>query len=287
MRLDSAPFSDILVPLDGSDMAERALRPALTLAARTGVPVRVIMRASRDGGDDAAYLAAVADRHAAVPGFETRLVDTGSIPDAILEGVGLDTLVCMSSHGRGRVAGAVMGSVAEALLRTIDMPVLVVGPRVADDVALTGRVVACLDGSPESARVLAPAHAWATAFDLPLWLVEVAAPGPPPEWVTAGDAMESADLARMARELPGEVEWETYHSRHPARELVERSASPSEPTALLVMATHGRTGWDRLRLGSVTAAVVHDATVPVLVVPAGPSRWHPPAGATYDDAVRS
>jgi hypothetical protein len=36
------------------------------------------------------------------------------------------------------------------------------------------------------------------------------------------------------------------------------------------MATHGRTGWDRLRLGSVTAATVHAATVPVLVVPAAP-----------------
>jgi nucleotide-binding universal stress UspA family protein len=48
------------------------------------------------------------------------------------------------------------------------------------------------------------------------------------------------------------------------------ASSPSPPTALLVMATHGRTGWDRLRLGSVTAATVHAATVPVLVVPAAP-----------------
>ena len=38
------------------------------------------------------------------------------------------------------------------------------------------------------------------------------------------------------------------------------------------MATHGRTGWDRLRLGSVTTATVHNATVPVLVVSAAPDR---------------
>jgi nucleotide-binding universal stress UspA family protein len=48
------------------------------------------------------------------------------------------------------------------------------------------------------------------------------------------------------------------------------ASSPSTPTALLVMATHGRTGWDRLRLGCVTGATVHAATVPVLVVPAAP-----------------
>jgi nucleotide-binding universal stress UspA family protein len=46
----------------------------------------------------------------------------------------------------------------------------------------------------------------------------------------------------------------------------------AEPTALLVMATHGRTGWDRLRLGSVTTATLHRATVPVLVVSAAPAR---------------
>jgi nucleotide-binding universal stress UspA family protein len=55
------------------------------------------------------------------------------------------------------------------------------------------------------------------------------------------------------------------------------ASSSSTPTALLVMATHGRTGWNRLRLGSVTAATVHAATVPVLVVPAAP-----PAGVASE-----
>jgi len=51
--------------------------------------------------------------------------------------------------------------------------------------------------------------------------------------------------------------------------------------ALLVMATHGRTGWRRLRLGSVTTATVHAAGVPVLMVPAGdPERAVRPAPAS-------
>jgi hypothetical protein len=49
------------------------------------------------------------------------------------------------------------------------------------------------------------------------------------------------------------------------------------------MATHGRTCWDRLRLGSVTAATIHAATVPVLVVPAPPP---PVAGPRAEPAVR-
>jgi len=38
------------------------------------------------------------------------------------------------------------------------------------------------------------------------------------------------------------------------------------------MATHGRTGWDRLRLGSVTTATVPGVAVPVLVVSAAPDQ---------------
>ena len=284
MQTPPIPFTDILVPLDGSDVAERALRPAAELADRTGVPLRVMMRSSDDAEADA-YLADVADRHASVVREDSTVVRSGGIPDAILQGVALDTLVCMSSHGRGRVAGALIGSMAEAVLRSIDLPVLVVGPQVADDFTFTGRVVACLDGSPESERTLEPAQAWATAFDLPLWLVEVAEPGAPVEWATDSDAMETAGLARVARRMSVDVEWDTYHSRHAARELAERSASTDEPVALLVMASHGRTGWDRLRLGSVTAATVHDASVPVLVVPAGPSRSQDPMGTTRGVAM--
>jgi nucleotide-binding universal stress UspA family protein len=58
------------------------------------------------------------------------------------------------------------------------------------------------------------------------------------------------------------------HAKSPARAQADLAASESDPVALLVMATHGHTGWDRLRLGSVTTATVHSAPVPVLLVPA-------------------
>jgi hypothetical protein len=60
---------------------------------------------------------------------------------------------------------------------------------VTDDPVLTGRIVACIDGSPESERILEPARQWSAAFGLPLWLVEVGQPGVPAEWITKGDAV--------------------------------------------------------------------------------------------------
>jgi nucleotide-binding universal stress UspA family protein len=51
----------------------------------------------------------------------------------------------------------------------------------------------------------------------------------------------------------------------PAIQLIQSLARP-ETTDLLAFATHGRGGISRLLLGSVAAAVLSRATVPVLLV---------------------
>ncbi len=262
------PFTDIVVPLDGSPAAERALAPALELVRRTGVPLRVLSRSFPDEIDaTAAYLATVADRHAAEAPIETVVVDRDSIPDAIVEGLGPGSLVCMSSHGRGGLTRAVVGSIAEALLRTCDRPTLVIGPQVSGS-RFSGQVVAGIDGSPESERTLEPARAWATLLGQPLVLVTVVEVEADRRRDEAGPpgTVDTGHLAALGRRA-GASGWDVLHDPDPARALIEVAASA--PAGLLVVASHGRTGWDRVRLGSVTAGVVHQATVPVLVVPAG------------------
>ena len=53
----------------------------------------------------------------------------------------------------------------------------------------------------------------------------------------------------------------------PHHQIVEHARRTA--CCMLVMATHGRTGFRRLVLGSVTERVVRNATVPVLVVQVG------------------
>lgn len=122
-----------------------------------------------------------------------------------------------------------------------------------------------MDGSRESERVIAPALAWGAMLHEPLWLVEVAEPQDP---VTAGDTVESGWLAALAR-AAGVDGWDVLHDHSPVHGLVDLATSLSTPTGLLVLATHGRTGRNRLRTGSVTVGTIRGATVPVLVVPAG------------------
>jgi nucleotide-binding universal stress UspA family protein len=272
-----APFTEILVPLDGSPAAERALGPARELARRTGVPLLLLSRVfPGDAEARMGYLAEVADRVAPGVGVDVdfQVVDRESIPDAILDGLGPDTVVCMSSHGRGGIGRGVMGSVTEALLRVIERPTLVVGPHAGESPSFDGRVVACVDGSPASERAIEPARQWAAALGLSLWLVQVADIARPAEDVVDGDivdgdVVESGHLAALGRRIDGVRAWDLLHDKSPARALADLATSETDPVALLVMATHGRTGWDRLHLGSVTTATIHTARVPVLVVPAG------------------
>jgi nucleotide-binding universal stress UspA family protein len=87
------------------------------------------------------------------------------------------------------------------------------------------------------------------------------------------------ELARLAEEVKGpEVgEVEALARVGPAADAILEAAETLKPS-LIAMTTHGRTGFDRLVLGSVAETVIRSATVPVLAVrtpepagrPAGP-----------------
>jgi nucleotide-binding universal stress UspA family protein len=128
------------------------------------------------------------------------------------------------------------------------------------------RIVACLDGSSCAERTVAPAQRWSQVLGLPLWLVQVA-PSRAPAVDAARPGVRPARSAEaLARSLRGVDGWQVVRGRDPARSLA--TVAETWPVAAFVMATHGRAGWTRVLKGSVTAATVRRARVPVLVVPA-------------------
>jgi nucleotide-binding universal stress UspA family protein len=172
-------------------------------------------------------------------------------------------MVMMSARGLGRSA-AILGSTTDEVLRELFGPLIVIGPHVIEsEVGLDGNYVVPLDGSPRSDGVLPIAAAWATEFLGTPWLVEVA----DKNVANVGDVVESSFVSNRATELRRRisrpVEFEVLHSDHPARAIV-RFAEDSK-ASLIFMATHGRTGLDRLRSGSVAAGVVHHASCPVVM----------------------
>jgi nucleotide-binding universal stress UspA family protein len=129
-------YERILVPLDGSERAETALLHAERLASAFGSELLflwVLAHAAGDGDSSPAhdYLENIRARLEAtgVSGLSLT-VAAGDAADAILRVVEEEqvSLVCMSTHGLGGIRRLVLGSVADAVVRRSDVPVLLIRP---------------------------------------------------------------------------------------------------------------------------------------------------------------
>lgn len=231
----------VAVPPAGTDeLVARTLlnRLAADVASR-GLPPPHLAVLDADPGTEGSVAAAIVSRAA----------DGGS------------PLVCVAAGRAGTLAGAVFGSVAEAVLRASPVPVLV-APRALG--AVPGRfdsVVVALDGSELAERAVGPARELAMRLGCGLLLAEVV----PADLELPADLDEGVYLRRVAARLTGlEVGWETLRGDDPAAALATWTAG--RPW-LLTVATHGRSGLNRVRFGSVTADLARIARVPLMVQP--------------------
>jgi nucleotide-binding universal stress UspA family protein len=263
----------IIVPLDGSDFAEAALAPAGALAQRIGA--QVIVTTSRLGGvvvEPEHYLTGAAAR-AGIPDAQAIVISDRSVVGGLGEILGDvdEPLVCMSTHGRSGVAQALLGSTAEWMIRELRVPMLLVGPHVDPTPATTfANAVVCTDGTPTSRAIVPELSNWIRQLRLRVWVLQVLDPEAPLSLEAAGEqpAIEFAAVHALAETLLSRdgagINWDVMHRRDVADAIVEYARAV--PASFIAMATHGRTGLSRVAMGSVAAAVVHDAPCPVLVV---------------------
>ena len=261
-------FQHLVVPIDGSSESWSAVPIAARMAAAVDGRLDVVTVVDRltDVSPAQDELAEGAGRLGPLPVEPTLHVFANdvvakAIADRVEELTG--AMIVMSSHGRGRSA-AVLGSTSDELLRRLFGPIVVIGPHVRPEAgALDGVYLVPLDGSPASEQILPIAEAWAIEFGAVPWLLEVIAP----EVHVAGDVFESAYPARLASKLHAQtghaVEYDVLHGDQPSRAIVD--FAESNDTRLIFATTHGRTGLDRLRLGSVAAEVVRHAPCPVVL----------------------
>jgi nucleotide-binding universal stress UspA family protein len=124
-------YKRIMVPLDGSELAQTALPHALEICRAVDATLLLFyVRDPRLGSVEAArrYLEYLCDQQAA-SGVPIRiLVGEGAVAAAIvhtMEDEGID-LIVMATHGRSGLKRVVYGSVAEQVLRSSSAPVLLV-----------------------------------------------------------------------------------------------------------------------------------------------------------------
>jgi nucleotide-binding universal stress UspA family protein len=283
----------ILVPLDGSQFAEKALGYAEFLVKATSaelvlcraLPVDLIQPADDDFAmaDEArGYLRHVASRLEERGCTVTTLTDWGSAAGCILEHVrGRQAdLVVMSTHGRSAPGRWLYGSVADEVMRGSPVPVALIPPAVsmpaaARAVGLT-RVLVPLDGSERSETALPPAMDVATTLGAEILLLAVV-PFPPYSLYDDGTALvafapetELTDSERYLADVAARVQ--AAGIKVTTRALVANPAiaiaqvAAAEHADAIVMATHGRTGMARMVLGSVAMGTLQRTGVPLLLV---------------------
>ena len=124
-------YKRIMVPLDGSDLAQSALSHGLELSrALEATLVLVYVRDPRAGSVEAArrYLDFVRNEQAATGVAIDILVRDGPVAAALIETAEKERidLIVMATHGRSGLQRVVYGSVAEQLLRSSAKPILLV-----------------------------------------------------------------------------------------------------------------------------------------------------------------
>jgi nucleotide-binding universal stress UspA family protein len=249
-------FTKIVCGVDRSEASLEAVRQTLRLGSpssqlvlvaisETRLAVHAGMRAPQFADEiKADAQAALDDARAVAPEAVTRLV--GGRPDDALLHIAKEegaTLVAVGSHGHGRGAGIVIGSVATRMLH--DAPCSVLVARTREDAGTFPRsIVAGVDGSLPSLRAASQAASLGQRLGVPVTFL--AATGSPPDF--NGDRL-------------GESGFEiVFSDAKPIPALLEAAAD----TDLMVLGSRGLRG---LRaLGSVSERVAHQAPSSLLIV---------------------
>lgn len=296
----TVPTGSVVVAYDGSEHATRALAWGLAQAALGRRSVDVVHALDLVRLPAEAWISISDDAHPLIDtlrveastAMEEAIAAAGQVrPDVevrrhVVDGDPRRELVALSesahllvlgSHGRTRLASAMLGSVSTAVTRTSTCPTVVVRPS-RPGAATTGGagVVVGADGSPESRPVIEFAFAHASACALPLTVVHAvrdamsAYLGDPQyravEDPEGGRLLLAESVAGMAEKYP-DVEVTRRLERGPLAQVLERDADAWD-LAVVGRRRHG--AWHRLLVGSTTTAVLEHAFGPVAVVPEAP-----------------
>jgi nucleotide-binding universal stress UspA family protein len=301
-------FTRILVPTDFSKPSDAAQVYARRLAGNTGATIHLLhvvdnlfLRAVLGDPHDyeAAALKRLQDRtraHAEDVSFNLAVERSDEPADEITSYArahGID-LIVMGTHGRGRMAHLLLGSVAEKVARTAPCPVLTMRDAPHGDEMSGIRILVPTDFSPSADAALGCARRLAARLRGSIRLLHVvdhdgfgAAYGSELTFPEIG-AVRQEQMTRARTELSQRSlvdDRSRVRISHdvllgPNTTMIADYANDND-FDLIVMGTRGRGGVARLLIGSVAESIIRTAPCPVLTVKAAETA----AAASLDAAA--
>jgi nucleotide-binding universal stress UspA family protein len=273
-----ADKSPILVPLDGSQIAEYALPVASWYSKLTGAPLQFVHVLDDDTKPEE-RAAAAETFQGYCEGFAARFglgntecqVIAGSPADAVLGVSVTASAIVLASHGRGGFRAMVRGSVADKIVRGSGIPVIVEPGTTEPQAPQPGKpILVGLDGSEEAERGLEAARDLGAKGGHPVTLVRTYSI-PPPVGIefTTYPADFAATMEEAAKSYLGSVAKageQTVVLMGDATTAILETADQID-ACLIVLTSSGKGLTKRVALGSTTDRVIHGTERPVLVIP--------------------
>ena len=285
----------IVVGVDGSESATRAVRWAAAEAAARTLPLHLVIGCDPTLGFYGGGLPApqslfddldkVAARQLAEAADTAREVDselvvttakhTGSPVPLMIEESRTAEMIVLGSSGRGGFTGMLAGSTAVSVAAHAESPVVVVRTRDDESVPAEGPVVVGVDGSRTSERALAAAfdeaswrkaplvavHSWSDVDYVGVLPVQFALLEVEPAEEEQARALTES-LAGWSDKYPDVTVERVVVKDRPRHQLLHWA----EQAQLVVVGSRGRGGFRGLLLGSTSQALIHHAQCPVMVV---------------------
>jgi nucleotide-binding universal stress UspA family protein len=294
-------YKKLLVPLDGSKLAEVALPYAEELAGRLGSRVDLFYVSEStnivDQHNSQFYLKNKADAIKDIIKLyskefdrnqETRVasvLETGHPAEKIIEYAEKEDIgmTIMSTHGRSGVLRWTLGSVADKVVRGTRKPVMLIRAKNArsdiHDKKLLSKMLVPLDGSREGETVIPHVAELANRLKAEVNLIQVLPVGyqlvATGDYIAYTDKQMESDKA-SAKKYLGNLETQLKKNDVNVKTIIKlKNVNAAEEIIafadeikadVVVMATHGRSGIGRWVLGSTAERVLHDGNTPIMLV---------------------
>lgn len=269
----------ILVALDGSENAEKVLPWVKQMASREKALV-VLLRVVRT--DELAPLSpeeTLREAREYLQGIErelnyagipcTVLVRKGDASRVIVRAAERERcdLILMSTRGGSSVQRWAMGGVTEQVLRLSPVPILVVRSRtILPRQGHVRRVIVPVDGSALAETAVPWGGRLARLLKAKLVLLHVTPAGPAGRRTSVGAGVEKlrGRMDQACRDLGNRGVKARFNLQR--GDAAERILAFADQNDLILTSTHGFGGFKRWVFGSVAEKLIHDASIPVLVV---------------------